>query len=83
VIKVPWTGKVFTSSRRSTGYGIDHFYFVAGDGKRTPLKENSHGCLESELRVQQFEYYSSPYQATVFFVGTKHELSGYKRPEVK
>ena len=84
VINVPWTGEVFTSSRRPTGYGVDHFYFVAADGKRTSIKEeDSHGCLESEPCVQQFDYYSSPYQAMVFFVGTKGDLSGHKRPELQ
>jgi hypothetical protein len=83
VINVPWTGEVLTSSRRSDGYGVDHFYFVTQDGKRTPIKEDSHGCPESEQCIQQFEYYSSPHQATVFFVGAKHELNGYKRPELK
>jgi uncharacterized protein DUF6843 len=83
VINVPPTGEVLTSSRRSNGYGVDHFYFVASDGKRTPIKEDSHGCLESELCIQQFEYFTSPRQATVFFVGTKREMSSYKRPEVK
>jgi hypothetical protein len=82
VIRVPWSGMVSTSSRRSTGYGVDRYYFVAADGKQTRIKDDSHGCPESDPCVQQFEYYSSPHQVTVFFVGSKYEVSSYKRPDV-
>jgi hypothetical protein len=82
LLTIPSSGRMLTSSSRSTGYGDDHYYFLSPEGRRTEIRNDTGGCGENELCVQQFEYYSSP-QVTVFFVGRAHDLPSYKRPTIE
>lgn len=83
MVKVPASGSLMTSSDMPSGYGIDEYYFVGADGKRTPIQNEAEGCKEQDAPcVQQFEFVTSPARVAMYFVGKKPNLGRYPKPEV-
>ena len=78
LVEVPGSGIVTTSSSRSPGYGSDRYFFVDEAGSRTPIPVD--GDEEDGRSVSNFQYFSSPAQVTVFFVGEPTKVEQYKRP---
>jgi hypothetical protein len=81
LIRVPRSGVVSCRSRRSSGYGIDEYYFVTTDGLRRRVPTDAHGCSEQEACVQLFQFFFSPTTTTLFFVGKRANVPLYRRPE--
>lgn len=79
MVNIPLSGKMSTISTRSKGYAVDRYYFVASNGIRTPIAEDSQ-CKEDDVCVQKLQYYFSPTIATVFFVGRRREVVNYLQP---
>jgi len=83
MLRVPVSGSLITSSDMPRGYGIDEYYFVGADGKRTPIQNEPEGCKDQDVPcVQQFEFVTSPVKVTIFFVGKKPNLARYPKPKV-
>lgn len=82
LVKVPESGSLSSSSDRPNGYGVDEYYFVAGDGRRVRIQSDVEGCKDPAPCVQQFEFITGPIKATLFFVGKKADLSQYPKPRV-
>ena len=84
MINIPPSAVASTSSSRPSGYGTDRYYFVNGNGERTLIQQDGiNGCDEDKPCVQHFDYFSSPHQLTIFFVGKKREMLKFKRPDVQ
>ena len=78
LIVVPGSGIVKTGSVRSPGYGQDHYYLTEASGVRTEIP--SDGGQKADRSVSSFQYFSSPAQVTIFFVGDARKIDAYKRP---
>ena len=82
LIKIPESGLLSSSSDWPSGYGTDEYYFVAGDGQRVRIHSQFEGCNDSAPCIEQFEFITSPIKATLFFVGSKQDLSQYPKTRV-
>lgn len=82
LVKVPESGSLSSSSDRPNGYGVDEYYFVAGDGQRVRIQSDAEGCNDPAPCIQQFEFITSPIKATLFFVGKKQDLPQHPKPKV-
>lgn len=78
LIVVPGSGIVKTGSVRSPGYGQDHYFLTGANGVRTEIP--SDGSSNNGRSVSGFQYFSSPAQVTIFFVGDSKKIGDYKRP---
>lgn len=78
LIVVPGSGIVKTGSVRSPGYGQDHYFLADAGGVRTEIP--SDGGQKDGRSVSGFQYFSSPAQVTIFFVGDARKIDAYKRP---
>lgn len=78
LILVPGSGIVKTGSVRSPGYGQDHYFLIDASGTRREIP--SDGSATDGRSVSGFQYFSSPAQVTIFFVGNAKKIDVYKRP---
>jgi hypothetical protein len=83
VVRVPTSGEFSTNSKRAVGYGFDTYYFVDVAGKRQRIRAWDEHCERQEVCVQQFQLFSSPSIATIFFVGKKDDVPRHPKPEFR
>lgn len=83
VIRVPASGEFSTSSKRAGGYGFDTYYFLDAVGKLHRIRNWDEHCESHEVCIQQFQLFSSPSIATMFFVGKKDNMPRYPRPNLE
>jgi hypothetical protein len=79
LIEVPESGKVATRTKLIAGYATDDYYFVSPNGQRISIPVQVQGC-QAGTCISHIEYYWSPQQVAIFFVGNESERSKFPWP---
>ena len=79
LIEVPEPGKVATRTKLIAGYATDDYYFVSPNGQRISIPVQVQGC-QAGTCISHIEYYWSPQQVAIFFVGNESERSKFPWP---